>query len=103
MKIRRNDTVLVISGKNRGKTGKVLRSYPQEGRLMVEGVNVIKRHMRRRPGATQSGIIEREAPFHESKVMFLCNKCHHPARLGLRFLEDGKKVRFCHACGEVIE
>jgi large subunit ribosomal protein L24 len=103
MKIRKNDTVLVITGKDRGKTGKVRFAYPKKERVLVEGVNFIKRHMRARGQDRQAGIIEREAPIHVSDVMLLCNKCNHPTRVGFRFLEDGKKVRVCRSCGEVID
>ena len=103
MKIRKNDTVLVITGKDRGKTGKVRFAYPKKERLLVEGVNFIKRHMRATRQIRQAGIIEREAPIHVSNVMLLCNKCNHPTRVGFRFLEDGRKVRMCHSCGEVID
>ncbi len=103
MKIRKNDTVLVIAGKDRGKKGKVRFAYPKEGRVMVEGINFIKRHSRARGVARQAGIIEREAPIRVSNVMLLCSKCNHPARVGFRFLADGKKVRFCRSCGEVID
>lgn len=102
MKIRRNDQVLVIAGKDRGKVGKVLRALPKENQVMVEKVNMVKRHVRRRPPAIQAGIIEREALLPVSKVMLLCTKCHKPARLGFRLLESGK-VRVCRACGEVID
>jgi large subunit ribosomal protein L24 len=103
MKIRKNDNVLVITGKNRGKTGKVRFAYPKEQRVLVEGVNMIKRHMRARGTVRQAGIIEREAPIPVSNVMLLCSKCNHPTRIGFRFLEDGRKVRVCRACGEVID
>ena len=103
MKIRKNDTVLVITGKDKGKSGKVRFAYPREDKIVVEGVNFIKRHTRARGTVRQAGIIEREAPIHTSNVMLLCSKCNHPARIGLRFLEDGKKVRFCRACGEVLD
>ncbi len=103
MKIRKNDNVLVIAGKDRGKKGKVRFAYPDDQRILVEGVNFIKRHTRARGQARQAGIVEREAPVHVSDVMLLCNQCNHPARIGYRSLEDGKKVRFCHACGEVID
>jgi len=103
MNIRKNDTVLVIAGKDRGKKGKVRFAYPKEGRVMVEGINFIKRHSRARGVARQAGIIEREAPIPVSNVMLLCSKCNHPARVGFRFLADGKKVRFCRSCGEVID
>lgn len=102
MKIRKNDTVLVIVGKDKGKKGKVRFAYPKDDRLIVEGVNFIKRHMRARGPARQAGIIEREALIHVSNVMLLCSKCNRPARLGFRFLV-GKKVRTCRACQEVID
>lgn len=103
MKLRKDDPVLVIAGKDRGKQGKVLRALPGEEKLTVEGVNMVKKHIRPRPPAIQGGIVEREAPLPISKVMLLCSKCHRPTRVGFRFLEDGKKVRLCRACGEVID
>jgi len=103
MKIRKNDTVLIIAGKDRGKTGKVRFAYPKDNRVLVEGINFIKRHSRARGAVRQAGIIEREAPINVSNVMLLCNKCNHPARVGFRFLADGKKVRVCRSCGEVID
>ncbi len=103
MKIRKNDTVLVIAGKDRGKKGKVRFAYPKDETLMVEGINFMKRHARATGQVRQAGIIEREAPIKISNVMLLCNKCNHPTRIGFHFLEDGKKVRFCKACGEVID
>ena len=103
MKIRKNDTVLVIAGKDRGKKGKVRYAYPKEKRVMVEGVNFIKKHSRARGAARQAGVIEREAPIHASDVMLLCSKCNHPTRIGFRFLEGGKKVRICRICHEVLD
>jgi len=103
VKIRRDDTVLVISGKDKGKRGKVRRVLPDEGRLMVGGINMIKRHSRTRGVARQAGIIEREAPLSISKVMLICSKCDRPVRVGFRSLEDGRKVRICHSCEEVID
>jgi large subunit ribosomal protein L24 len=103
MKIRKNDTVLVIVGKDKGKKGKVRFAYPGDQRILIEGVNFIKKHVRAVREARQAGIIEREAPIHVSNVMLLCSKCNHPTRVGFRFLEDGKKVRFCHTCNEVID
>lgn len=102
MKIRKNDTVVVISGKDRGKKGKVHFALPKEDKVLVEGVNMIKRHMR--PGkARQAGIVEREAPMPVCKVMLQCNKCNKLTRVGFRFLEEGKKVRVCRVCREVID
>ena len=103
MKIRKDDTVLVIAGKDRGKKGKVRFAYPKEQRILVEGINFIKRHTRARGQVRQAGIIEREAPIRVSNVMLLCARCNHPARVGYRILEDGRKVRICHSCGEVID
>jgi large subunit ribosomal protein L24 len=103
MKIRKNDTVLVIAGKDRGKKGKVRYAYPKEKRLLVEGINFIKRHSRAKGTVRQAGIIEREAPINVSDVMLMCSKCNHPVRVGSRRLADGKKVRVCRSCGEVID
>jgi len=103
MNIRKDDTVLVIAGKDRGKKGKVRFAYPKTERIMVEGVNFIKKHSKARGAARQAGIIEREATIPVSNVMLVCSKCNHPARIGSRFLADGRKVRFCLACGEVID
>lgn len=103
MKIRKGDMVLVISGKDRGKKGKVRLAYPKDERLLVEGINIRKRHARARGQARQAGIIELETPIQLSNVMLVCSKCNHPTRIGFRFLEDGKKVRFCRSCSEVID
>ena len=103
MKIRRNDEVLVITGDDRGKKGKVHRYYPREDRLVVEGVNMVKRHMKPRGNIRQAGIIEREAPIHISDVMLICTKCNKPTRVGFRILEDKSKVRVCSKCHEVID
>jgi large subunit ribosomal protein L24 len=103
MKIRKNDTVLVIAGKDKGKKGKVRFAYPKEGRILVEGVNFIKRHSRAVKGARQAGIIEREETISVADVMLLCSKCNHFTRVGFRFLEDGRKVRVCRSCGEVVD
>ena len=103
MKIRKNDSVLIIAGKDRGKKGKVRFVYNKHQRVLVEGVNFIKRHTRAVRQARQAGIIEREAPVHMSDVMLLCSKCNHPTRVGFHFLEGGKKVRICRVCREVID
>ena len=103
MKIRKDDTVLVIAGKDRGKRGKVRLAYPKKERILVEGVNIIKMHSRARAQVRQAGIIEREFSIHVSNVMLLCSKCNKPVRIGFRVLGDGRRVRFCRACGEVID
>jgi large subunit ribosomal protein L24 len=102
-KIRKNDEVMVILGRDRGKKGKVLVSIPGKNRLIVEGVNMIKRHTRPRKIMRQAGIIEKEAPLHLSDVKLICKKCNRPARVGFRILEDKSKVRSCKKCGEVID
>ena len=102
-RIRKGDTVQVIAGKNKGMTGKVRSVQPREDHLLVEGVNMIKRHLKQRPNVRQAGIVEMEAPLHISNVMLVCNRCNRPTRAGVRFLEDGTKVRFCKHCLEVIE
>jgi len=103
MKIRKNDTVLIITGKDKGKKGKVRFSYPKDERILVEGINFIKRHSRAKRQAKQAGIIDLEAPIHVSSVMLLCDKCNHPTHIGFHFLDDGRKVRICRSCHEVID
>jgi large subunit ribosomal protein L24 len=103
VKIRKNDEVLVIRGDDRGKRGRVHRSFPDENRILVEGVNFVKRHTKPRPNIRQAGIIEREAPIHVSNVMLVCSKCHNPTRVGFRQLDDSSKVRVCRECNEVID
>jgi len=103
MKIRKNDTVLVITGKDKGKTGKVRFAYPEKAQIIVEGINFIKRHTRATGAVRQAGIIQLEAPIYMSNVMLLCSRCNHPTRIGFRSLEDGRKVRICRRCSEVID
>lgn len=103
MKIRKDDNIMVIAGKDKRKSGKVRAVYPKDKKLLVEGINFIKRHTRARAQVRQAGIIEREAPIDLSDVMMVCNKCRKPTRVGFRFLRGGKKVRFCCSCGEVID
>ncbi len=103
MKIRKNDTVLVITGKDKGKKGKVRFAYPKDERIVVEGINLIKKHARAIRQVRQAGIIEQEAPIHVSNVMLVCNRCNHPTHIGSRHLQDGRKVRICRSCGEVID
>lgn len=102
-KVRRDDTVLVTAGKNKGMRGKVRRSLPQEARVVVEGVNIIKRHRKAQPGVSQGGIIEQEAPIAVSNVMVVCPSCDKPTRISFRSLEDGRKVRQCKQCKQTID
>jgi large subunit ribosomal protein L24 len=102
LKIKKGDKVIVISGRDRGKTGEVFEVMPREGRLKVRGVNVVKRHTK--PSATQQGgIVEMEAPIHVSNVAHVDPKSDKPTRIGFKFLADGRKVRFAKRSGEVID
>ncbi len=103
MKIKKNDNVLVIAGKDKGKKGKVRQVDPNGGKLLVDGVNFTKKHARPTKQARQAGIIERESFLDISNVMYVCDKCSKPARLGYTTLEDGKKVRYCKSCKEVVD
>jgi large subunit ribosomal protein L24 len=102
MKIRKNDNVMVICGKDKGKKGMVRFAYPRDERVIVDSVNMVKKHSKARGAARQAGIIEREAPMHVSNVMLICNKCDRPSRVGFRVV-DGKKVRLCSSCNEVMD
>lgn len=101
--IRKNDLVMVIAGKDRGKRGKVLRVIPKTGRVVVERINVVKRHTRPTGMSKQGGIVEKEAPLHVSNVMVVCTRCDRPVRTGHSFLADGRKVRVCKQCGEAVD
>ena len=103
MRIRNGDNVLVIAGRDKGKTGRVERNLPREGRVVVEGVNVVTKHMRGQPGVRQAGRIQFEAPIHVSNVVLICNKCNQPTRPRITFLETGARVRICNKCQEVID
>lgn len=102
--IRRNDTVLVTVGKDRGKRGRVLKVLPGRNRVVIEGVNFIKRHTRPNPRANvQGGIVQREASLHASNVQLVCPECGAQTRIGHRVLEDGRKVRVCRKCEGVVD
>ncbi|SFN02548.1 50S ribosomal protein L24 [Thermodesulforhabdus norvegica] len=102
-KIKKDDIVMVIAGKEKGKTGKVLRVIKKKDRVIVEKLNMVKRHLRPGPYSQEGGILEREAPIHISNVMLVCPKCSKPTRVGYKFLDDQSKVRYCKKCGEVID
>jgi large subunit ribosomal protein L24 len=103
MNIKKDDNILVIAGKDKGKKGKVRFAYPRENKVLIEGVNFIKKHSKARGAAKQAGIIDLEAKMDVAKVMYVCARCSKPARIGTKILEDGRRARFCRACGEVIE
>lgn len=100
-KIVTGDEVLVIHGKNKGQRGRVRQNMPREDRMLVEGVNIVRKHIAR-GRARQAGIVEIEAPLRASKVMLICQSCNDPTRVGFRMTEAGKKVRFCKKCDAEI-
>ncbi len=105
-RIKKGDTVKVISGDDRGKTGEVLRVFPKANRIVVSGVNIIVKHQRAiRAGRSQmqGGRVELEAPIHVSNVMLVCPHCKEATRVGFSLLEDGRKVRMCKKCGASID
>lgn len=101
--IRKNDTVVVIAGREKGKRGKVLFVLPSKARVVIEHVNMIKRHQRPTQKLRQGGIIEREGPLHVSNVMLVCGKCDRPTRVGVQVLADGRRARVCRRCGEIVD
>lgn len=103
LRLKKNDRVRVISGKDKGKEGKILRRIPDRDLVVIEGVNMVSRHMRPSQRNPQSGIIKQEAPIYASKVMLVCPQCGKATRVGSSFLESGKKVRVCKKCGEIID
>lgn len=102
-RIKKNDTVMVTAGKERGKIGKVLRVLPAEDHAIVERLNIVKRHLKPRGPQSPGGIVEKEAPIHLSNIMPMCEKCNAPVRVGVRRLEDGSKARLCRRCGELLD
>jgi large subunit ribosomal protein L24 len=103
-KIKKGDTVFVVAGRERGKSGKVTRVAPDHGHVFVERLNMVKRHQKSRgPQGGGGGILEKEAPIPISNVMFLCAKCNEPVRVGRKQLDDGRRVRTCRGCGEQLD
>ena len=102
-RIRKNDTVMVITGRDRGKTGKVIHVVPEENRATVERLNMVKRHTKARGPQSAQGIVEKEASIHLSNLMIMCDKCNAPVRMGKRLLEDGRSVRVCRRCGDQLD
>ena len=103
IQIKKDDKVKVISGKDKGKVGKVLKVLGKKNRLLVENINIVKRHTKPNAQNRQGGILESEAPIHWSNVMLMCNKCIEPVRVKKKTLDDGKKVRVCRKCNEIID
>ncbi len=102
-KIKKNDQIMIIKGKEKGKTGKVIKVDLLKGRVLIEKLNMVKRHAKPSQKHKQGGIIEKEAPLAVSNVMLICDKCKGPVRVGRKVLDDGKKVRYCKKCGEVLD
>ena len=98
MRIRKGDTVQVLSGKHRGKRGQVMRALPQAGKVVVEGANMAKRHTKARGATLQGGIIDKDMPLPVSAVAVVCPSCG-PTRIGMRVDEQGRKIRTCRKCG----
>ncbi len=101
--VKKNDMVKIIAGKEKGKTGKVLRVFPAKGRVVVESLNVIKRHTRPSQSNPDGGIVEKEAALSISNVMLVCGSCNEPARTGQRVLDDGSKARYCKKCSAIVD
>ncbi|MCM8825759.1 MAG: 50S ribosomal protein L24 [Candidatus Omnitrophica bacterium] len=101
--IKKDDFVIVIKGKDAGKKGRVVRIFPKESKVLVEGINFVKKATRPSRVDKQGGIITMEKPISISNVQYFCMKCSKRTRLGVRFLEDGSKVRYCKKCGEMVE
>jgi large subunit ribosomal protein L24 len=101
--VKKDDMVMIIAGKDKGKSGKILRVLPGKGRVVIENLNVVKRHSRPTRSNAQGGILEKEAPIDASNVLLLCASCNKPTRTGIRVLEDGSKARFCKKCNEIVD
>ena len=102
--IRKNDTVVITTGKDSGKRGRVLKVLPVKNRLVVEGLNILKRHTKPNPQKNiKGGIVEREAPLSASNVQLVCPECSAPTRVGRKLLDDGRRVRFCVKCKGVVD
>jgi large subunit ribosomal protein L24 len=102
-RLRKDDIVIVIAGKERGKTGKILRVISERDRVVIERLNLVKRHTKPRGVQQQGGIVEKEASIHASNVQPLCSRCNKPARIGRRRLDDGRRVRVCRRCHDLLE
>lgn len=101
--VKKNDVVKIIAGKDKGKTGKVLRIFPAKSRVVVENLNVVKRHTRPTQLNPEGGIVEKAAPMNISNVMLICASCSEAVRTGVRVLEDGSKARYCKKCNEIVD
>ena len=103
LNLRKNDNVMIIAGKERGTTGKVLKVLAEKDRVIIERLNLVKRHTKPRGPQQPGGILEKEASIHMSNLMLMCDRCNAPVRYGHKVLADGKKVRICRRCSETID
>lgn len=103
MHVKKGDTVKVLAGRDKGKEGQIVESRPKENRVIVEKVNLVKRHQKPTEDLPEGGIITKEAPIHVSNVMIICKSCKKPTRTAHKFLENGKKVRTCKHCGATLD
>ncbi|MGC1678171.1 MAG: 50S ribosomal protein L24 [Candidatus Binataceae bacterium] len=101
-KIRKNDMVMVVKGRDRGKTGKVMRVLAERGRVVIERLNMVKRHTKPSGAASPGGIVEKEAPLNIANVMFFCDRCNAPVRLSVKLGDDKTRTRVCRRCGEAV-
>ena len=101
--IKKDDIAMIVAGDDKGKKGRVLRINASDDKLVIEGLNMTKKHLKPSKQHQQGGIIEREAPVHRSNIMLVCPKCEKPTKIGNKILENNKKIRECKQCGEVIE
>ena len=102
-RIKKNDTAMVIAGRERGKTGKVLRVIGEKNRIVIERLNMVKRHKKGTGVQNPGGVVEKEASIDLSNVMIMCDRCNAPARMGGKRLDDGSSARVCRRCGEAID
>ncbi len=103
MRFRSDDNVLIIKGRDRGKQGRIQKIHVSKNKVLVEGVNIVKKHQKPAQGVRQGGIIQKELPIPIANVMLVCTQCNKPTRIGYQFLADGTKARVCRLCEEVIE
>ena len=103
MNVKKGDTVIVITGKDKGKKGKILVAHPAEGKVVVEGINMVTKHKKPKGQTDPGGIIHQEAAMDASNVMIACSKCGKATRTGVKVLEDGSKIRVCKKCGEMLD
>ena len=103
MKLRANDNVLIIKGRDRGKQGRIQQIFPKDNKVLVEGMNVVMRHTKASQNVRQAGIVQKEMPMSSANVLLICTHCTRPTRIGRQVLADGTKARVCNRCKEVIE